>query len=627
MSGDQRPGVVATLLRALRDSPHATARTLAWTAVSAVPAFLHGYAIARALDDGFLAGDRQTGLVWLAVLGTASLVGAVGAGRAVVAIGDVVEPFRDRLVELVVTGALAEATRSHDSGRSVPRTVDDPLDDWPPHDLDSDDEAVFGTADPDASIARLSQQVEVIRTTLGASIVCVLGFLVTIGTAVAGQTTLAPEVLPLVVPPILASLLFYAVLMRELLRRERALVLGGEQLAAGFSAAMSGLRDVRALGAENRVCADVGVHIESQARLARAVGRLAAWRLLVVSLGSRLPVAFILLATPGLLDDGTSPGEIAGSLTYALAIIGPAMAALTEGFGAQVVPMWVTLARVLETAGDPTPPRGGNQQRAPEPALLRSERAAEIVVDDVTFAYSPVAEPVLRNFDLTIRPGEHFAVVGPSGIGKSTLAALLCGMLAPAAGTVRVGGLDPAALDLCLRARARVLIPQEAFVFTGTVRDNLLYLNPTASAAALEQAVHAVGMQPLLDRLGGYDAPLEPPTLSGGQRQLVALARAYLSPAPLAVLDEATCHLDPAAEARAEQAFAARPGTLVVIAHRITSALRADRILVLDGVAARVGTHEQLLEGSALYRDLVGHWSAADHPSHPTGNLLGPRGQ
>jgi ATP-binding cassette, subfamily C, bacterial len=92
--------------------------------------------------------------------------------------------------------------------------------------------------------------------------------------------------------------------------------------------------------------------------------------------------------------------------------------------------------------------------------------------------------------------------------------------------------------------------------------------------------------------------------------QLIALGRAHLSPAPLVILDEATCHLDPAAEARAERAFALRPGTLIVVAHRISSARRADRILVLDGLKATCGSHQELLDHSSLYRDLVGRWHA-----------------
>jgi ATP-binding cassette subfamily C protein len=112
----------------------------------------------------------------------------------------------------------------------------------------------------------------------------------------------------------------------------------------------------------------------------------------------------------------------------------------------------------------------------------------------------------------------------------------------------------------------------------------------------------------LVVRLGGTGAELVPGELSAGERQLLALARAYLSPAPLVVLDEATCHLDPVAERRAEEAFAGRGGTLIVIAHRISSALRARRVLVLDGAGATVGDNDTLRATSPLYRELLGHW-------------------
>jgi ATP-binding cassette subfamily C protein len=115
-------------------------------------------------------------------------------------------------------------------------------------------------------------------------------------------------------------------------------------------------------------------------------------------------------------------------------------------------------------------------------------------------------------------------------------------------------------------------------------------------------------MRALVEQLGGYDAELDPATLSAGERQLVTLVRAYVSPAWLVILDEASCNLDPSAEALVEQAFARRAGTLIVIAHRISSALRAQRILVLDGTQVVHGTHDDLMKRSALYRDLVGHW-------------------
>jgi ATP-binding cassette subfamily C protein len=166
--------------------------------------------------------------------------------------------------------------------------------------------------------------------------------------------------------------------------------------------------------------------------------------------------------------------------------------------------------------------------------------------------------------------------------------------------------IDPGSL-----ARQRVLIPQETYLFAGTVRENLLYLCEDADDAQLDDAVERIGAQGLVSRLGGYDAPLQSSELSAGERQLVTLVRAYLSPAPLIILDEATCYLDPIAEARAEEAFVARPGTLIVIAHRMSSAMRARRILVLDGARAVLGSHAELLSTSPLYRDLVGHWDAA----------------
>jgi ATP-binding cassette subfamily C protein len=184
-----------------------------------------------------------------------------------------------------------------------------------------------------------------------------------------------------------------------------------------------------------------------------------------------------------------------------------------------------------------------------------------------------------------VAEGDHLAIIGPSGIGKSTLARLLCGLLAPTGGWVRPG--------------ETVLIPQEAYVFSGTLRENLTYLNPGADPTG---ALVALGAG---DLVADLDAPINPGRLPAGRRQLIALARSYLSPARIAVLDEATCHLDPAAEAVVERAFAARPGALVVIAHRLGSALRARRILVLDGQTALLGDHESLLACSPLYQQLM----------------------
>jgi ABC-type multidrug transport system fused ATPase/permease subunit len=239
-------------------------------------------------------------------------------------------------------------------------------------------------------------------------------------------------------------------------------------------------------------------------------------------------------------------------------------------------------------------------------ATLREPQDAGVELRDVTFRYRAAAEPVVDHLTLDVADGDHLVIVGPSGTGKSTLAALLVGLLSPQDGTIRHGGLPPEDVP----ASSRVLIPQEAYVFRGTLRENLAYYRPTTSLEALDAAVAALAMEELVGRLGGYEAELQPKLLSAGERQLVALARAYLSSARLMVLDEATCHLDPPAEAVAERAFAARPGTLVVVAHRISSAARGRRVLLMDGPHTAHGSHEELVARSPAYGSLVGHWEA-----------------
>lgn len=166
-------------------------------------------------------------------------------------------------------------------------------------------------------------------------------------------------------------------------------------------------------------------------------------------------------------------------------------------------------------------------------------------------------------------------------------------------------------------------------MFTGTLAENLAHLRPDpVPEAELLAAAEAVGLLPLLEALGGPQGRVDPAALSAGERQLIALTRAHLSHAPLALLDEATCHLDPRAEERAERAFAARPGgTLVVVAHRITSARRADRVLMMDGRETAYGTHDELVRCSARYRELVGAWTPVPHErSDPSLALRDPDG-
>lgn len=580
------PGPGALLRSTLHTRRREFVRLTGWSLVEAVPALLSGWLVARAVDDGFLAGRSAEGLGWLGALAGAVLVGAWGTRQATLRLADVVEPFRDDLVTLAATGALHRSAR-------------------------------LGQAADTAGVARLTEQVEIARESYGAVVMFVQSFAVTAVSVLLGLAALEPAFLLFVVPPLTAGLVLFLLALRAMAARQRAVVLADEAIAEQVSAVAGGLRDVTACGAEEAVRRRVGARVDEAASAARALARLTALRTAALGVGGWLPIVLILAGAPWLVRGGATPGAILGALTYVAQSLQPALRGFVQGLGGSGLWLLVTLGRILEAGGSDGSPR--DTASPPTTAAAAAAAASQgspppdgrVELRGVTFGYAPAAEPVVQDLDLSLSSGTHLAVVGPSGAGKSTLAALIAGLLQPQAGQVHLGGVPTRSLDAPRLARSRVLIPQEAYVFAGTLRENLAYLHPTATRPALDSAVHALGAAPLVARLGGYDATVNPALLSAGERQLIALVRALLPPTPLVLLDEATCHLDPAAEAVAERAFACRPSTLVVCAHRISSALRADLVLVMDGPRCRLGTHEELLADCALYRDLIGHWDRA----------------
>ena len=406
-----------------------------------------------------------------------------------------------------------------------------------------------------------------------------------------------------------AALTLFGLMLPSLAKRQRDAVIADERTAEASGAVLTGLRDVAACGAEQEAFQNIAEQVERQARATVRVAWANSLRATVIAIGGFAPVVLLVAFAPPLVASGQlTTGAVLAAVVYLTNSVNPALHGLARTTSTVVMRLMVALKRLQEAA-----PRTDEKIGEEVPSN------GEFVLRDVTFGWSPAAEPVVRGLSLTLRPGDHLAVVGPSGIGKSTMASLLTGLMPPDSGSVLFGGAPVDLVVPAVRHHAIALIPQETYLFTGTVRENLALLAPWATDEDLVEAVKKVGAKPILDRLGGLDASLghAGEGLSAGEAQLLALARVYVTSASVVILDEATSHLDPAGEARVERAFAQRNGVLVVIAHRLSSALRANRVLVMDGGKPLLGTHEHLLKTSPLYGQLMLAWDPTRHEETP----------
>ncbi|MFE7585731.1 ABC transporter ATP-binding protein [Streptomyces gardneri] len=388
------------------------------------------------------------------------------------------------------------------------------------------------------------------------------------------------------------------------LARERISVVN-----ADLQESVTGLRIVQAFRRE-RSGAERFAARSDEYREARVRGQ---WLISIyfpfVTLLSSVAAAAVMIVGANRIDGGTlTTGALVAYLLYIDLFFAPVqqLSQVFDGYQQAAV----SLKRMQELLQEPT-----STAAADAPRGVTSLRG-EIAFEDVSFAYGTDVrdgeETALTGIDLRIPAGQTVAFVGETGAGKSTLVKLVARFYDPTGGRVTADGTDLRDLDLTAYRHRLGVVPQEAYLFAGTVRDAIAYGRPEATDAEVEAAARAVGAHDMIATLdGGYlhEVAERGRNLSAGQRQLIALARAELVDPDVLLLDEATAALDLATEAQVNQATDRLAGrrTTLVVAHRLTTAARADRVVVMaHGRVAEDGTHDELLALGGRYAAL---WS------------------
>ncbi len=578
-------GTVATLRRGFRLSPEirrGLGVTLVLAAVTTVGRIVVPLAVQQTTDRGLLApGGPDVGVVWR----TVALASAV-----VVVTGTCAYAVNVRLFRASESGL---ATLRIKAFRHI-------------HDLSV---LTQSTERRGSMVSRVTSDVDTISQFVQSGGIALVLSLGQIAVATALMLVYSPALTAVVWLCFLPLLVVVRQFQKAVGRaytsvRERV----GDMLAA-ISEAVVGASTIRAYGVEERTAARIDAAVEAHRKaaigaqvrsvLAFSSGQLVAGLTLVVVL-----VVGTVLAAGGHL----SLGELLAFLFLVNLFTQPVQQA-TEILNElqNAVAGWRRVIGVIDTPADVADPgeAGTDLPRGP----------IEVEFDRVSFAY-PGGPTVLHDVSLTIAPRSRVAIVGETGSGKSTLARLLTRLMDPTSGVVRLDGADLRRVRFSSLRERVVLVPQEGFLFDATLLENVRFGRPSASEAEVRLALTELGLEGWVDALPRglrTEVGQRGESLSAGERQLVALARAYLADPDLLVLDEATSAVDPSTEVRLQRALdgLTRGRTSIAIAHRLSTAEAADEVLVVDdGRVVERGPHRDLVGQGGVYAALHASWSA-----------------
>jgi ATP-binding cassette subfamily B protein len=451
-------------------------------------------------------------------------------------------------------------------------------------------------------LTRLAADTQALRDTFTESAITFVAQVVTVAGCFAIMFTLSWQLSVIVVATL--PLLFWNLfrLYRASRTAARLHRQKEEGLATHIMQALTTAPLIRAFGRERyeteRFVQQTGEHLAQSIDHARAEAVSARS---VELIGAAATAVVVLFGSLEVLAGRMSPGTVLVFSTYLHSLYRPVrqIAKLSSRLSAASVSAR-RINEVLEIAPEPDDP--------PD-AIEPQDVQGDLVFDRVTFGYDNSA-PVLRDVSFHIRPGERVALVGPSGAGKSTIANLILRLYDPTRGSVRLDGTDIRRYRRESLRRAISMVLQDSLLFGATIRENIAYGKLDASDAQIEAAARAAHAHVFIRRLEhGYDTVLgeRGATISGGQRQRLAIARAVIRNAPILLLDEPMTGLDRRSQRRVQQAIdrAAARRTCLIITHDVRTAASADRVLVLhQGRIVDDGSHQDLVKRSIVYRDL-----------------------